>query len=352
MRANLHEGGGSFRWKLFGQASVLALGAVVLAPKKANAADDGGLTLELSGGPTKYQDGDTTFLPPAAPFSDRVLEADDGSAFRGALTFQPAGSPNIFSLGVKFGKSKHSSKSLSFSTSGTSSYSGPSGPGILYTQYHLDLDARQRSEHLMVDFEVGREVGMGMASSSVVSVGLRYANFKVDTDIAYSGALTSGVLLTGKYNPPTGTDARAPAAYAAAGKYYGPYVNLIAGSGQIRRKFQGIGPRISWKAQHDFADSGFFLSWGVGANLLYGKREAHGVASDPTLGVDFDRDKKVWSPGFDAAVAIGYTTGPVSLKLGYQVDAQYGVIDAGFEKEVKHDYVTHGPFASIVWKIF
>jgi hypothetical protein len=329
--------GPGMRWQLLAGASALALMANMAAISTANADEDNHFYFEVGGSYGAQAGGSTSwFLPFAAPGAPTGDDEEDetNSArthspfgpngvtlpigpgeswdFESALKVQPAESDLIFSLGIKFGRNARRDAFASFTQ--TTPYS--------YTKQKVGLASHSES-HINIDFQVGKDFGLGMFGrdgTSVFSAGLRYAHFTARTN-------------TGFY---TST------------KYF-------AGSGSTlaKRSFVGVGPMISWEASTPLSetdDGGFSLDWTVNAAVLFGRQKASGILLyDDGYALGTSRDRNVTVPELGGSVGFSYRPADSGLRIafGYRVDAAFGALDAGLFRNWQVDRVQHGPFLKV-----
>ncbi|HEY4124049.1 MAG TPA: hypothetical protein VGM36_05510 [Rhizomicrobium sp.] len=327
------------KWHLLASASAIALLAAT-APS-ASADEDNHYSIEL-GSSYGMQAGGSTgwFLPFAAPGAptggdgEGEGDGDDTAArihspfgppgailpisprhswdFEGAIKLQPADGDLIYSLGIKFGRSARRDASAAFS----------SQTEFDYTNIYSGA-ASHRESHLNVDFQVGKDFGLGMFGhdgTSVFSAGLRYAHFTARTD-------------TGFY---TST------------KYF-------AGSGGTltQRSFVGVGPMISWEASAPISEmegGGISLDWGINAAVLFGKQKARGLlVYDDGYALETSRSHNVTVPEVGGFAGLSYHPADSGLKVsfGYKVDAAFNALDAGVFERIQVDRIQHGPFVKI-----
>ena len=161
---------------------------------------------------------------------------------------------------------------------------------------HADGRVVDREEHTLVDFSVGRDIGLGQLKDSVVSAGLRYAQFESTSAALFRGIpgwdLEDGFLFAAKYMP--------------SDRYEGTI--------DARRTFEGTGVAGSWEASMALlgdADSGYLgVDWSLGGGVLFGRQETSITGTDeirhfelpiatvlqigehngPTLVTDFERE--------------------------------------------------------------
>jgi hypothetical protein len=328
------------RWQLLAGASALALVASMAAVPAASADEDNHFYFEIGGSYGAQAGGSTAwFLPFAAPggggeggeggesgsqTAERIhspsgpngtalpIHAGPSWDFESALKVQPADTDLIFSLGVKFGRNERRGAFASFTQ--TTPYS--------YTKFYEGA-ATHRESHINIDFQVGKDFGLGMfgaEGTSVFSAGLRYAHFTARTN-------------TGFY---TSTK------YFAGG-----------GSTLAKRSFVGVGPMISWEASTPLSDTGdgiFTLDWGVNAAVLFGRQKASGVLLyDDGYALGTSRDRNVTVPELGGSLGFSYRLADSGLRIafGYRVDAAFGALDAGIYQNWQVDRVQHGPFLKI-----
>ena len=328
----------STRWQLLAGASALALMASMAAPAQAD--EDNHFYFEIGGSYGAQAGGSTGwFLPFAAPGEPTgggeggesgsntgarihsptgpdgvTLPIGTGSSwdFESALKVQPAETDLIFSLGVKFGRNARRSAFATFTQ--TTPYS--------YTKLYEGA-ATHRESHINIDFQVGKDFGLGMfgrEGTSVFSAGLRYAHFTARTN-------------TGFY---TSTK------YFAGG-----------GSTLAKRSFVGVGPMISWEAStplSEMGDGGISFDWGLNAAVLFGRQKASGVLLyDDGYALGTSRDRNVTVPELGGSVGFSYRPSDSGLRIafGYRVDAAFGALDAGVFENWQVDRIQHGPFLKI-----
>lgn len=323
------------RWHLLASASAFALLANVAAIPAATADEDNHFYIEL-GGQYAMQSGGSTgwFLPFAAPgvggeggeggeSGQRIhspfgppgeilpIHAGPSWDFAGALKLQPADSDLIFSLGVKFGRNGQRNASAAVAR-----------PTEYYSGYYTGR-ASHRESHANIDFQVGKDFGLGMFGhdgTSVFSVGLRYAHFTAHTDSAF---------------------------YTST-KYFSGHGNTVA-----RRSFVGIGPMISWEASAPVSDmDGGIISvdWGVNAAVLFGRQKADGILLyDDGYALETFRSRNVTVPAVGGFAGLSWrpADSPLRVSFGYQVDAYFNVLDAGAFQRMQVDRIQHGPFLKI-----
>src|SRR5580692_7987463 len=177
--------------------SALALFAVASpAEAAANDADNPLVWVELGGQFDAVNDGHDAFTPPYLLTPRPSFETGSPESLQHGphlgwdadikLTLQPAESDWVLSASVRYGRSLRSRKEHNQPPPiAISAYSGYAfGPFAFY-----EGTARTLDTHMIADFQAGRDVGLGMfglRGSSVLSLGVRYANFDSTSDTQLS----------------------------------------------------------------------------------------------------------------------------------------------------------------------
>ncbi len=203
-----------------------------------------------------------------------------------------------------------------------------------YTHFHRAGVAKHNESHTVVDFTLGKDVGLGMVGldgSSIVSLGVRYMHFvgRTRSSLYYS-------------------------TFYRNSKYIGsPFFTTIGGSSfystsfsrQLDRQFVGWGPVLTWKAKAPLAPD-FAFSWGLTAAAVIGGRsfEVDGVQI---------RHKTIVSPQVAGYLGLNWQMPdcPLDLTVGYRGDAYFNIVDSGFSIVKYGDRISHGPFVQVGWKI-
>ena len=346
---NTNDNRATIRWKLLTGVSALALTAYVSSTALARAEDAARppIWIELDGQFSKQETGEEVFVPPfmlASPFDGAAhagLEKAPPNIWdKGAtISFQPDGSDWVLSAAIRYGRVSRKENRNQIITHVPSKY--------FYDAYQ-DPSSYGSESHTILDFQVGKDVGLGRFGSdgsSVLSAGVRYAQF--------DSATTADI----KSQPSN-------LQYPIYDKFYATFA--------AKRHFSGIGPSISWDASADIAGNPsagrLTLDWGVNGALLFGRQRArtHHQTSkvqvmtlyNTTAGekarvpvynhpYSSSRSKRVTVPnlGGFAGVSIRYSDAKISV--GYRADVFFGAIDGGIDAAKKEDRGFYGPFASI-----
>jgi hypothetical protein len=339
----------TIRWKLLTGASALVFATYVSSAGMAKAEDASHppIWLELDGQFAQQQTGIELYSPPfmsESPFdgiSHLGLEKAaptiwDKSA---KITFQPERSDWILSLSARYGKIGRSETREGHPTIAKSKYSGP-----LYSAYQ-HFSAQSSEGHFILDFQVGKDVGIGRFGSdgsSIVSAGVRIAQFNSRNHVDIKSQPT---------NLPTGT-------------YVGG-VNRFYASFAAKRRFTGVGPSLSWDASANIAgnpaDSAISLDWGVNGAVLFGRQRAeihhhtsraHFLWFSRTFAYQISsappaRSRNVTVPNLGGFAGVSWRYAAAKVTLGYRADYFFGAIDGGIDAAKKEDRGFYGPFVSI-----
>jgi hypothetical protein len=311
---------GNYRHLLLGGASAIAMLVVTAAPALAD--DENHFYIEL-GGQYGIESGGSTdwFALPAAggegaytgvgPDTFKIHSKNSWN-IDGDVKFQPAGSDLILRLGVQYGRTRSEHKDAAF-TYLTSTDGG--------RYYYITAHARNKEEHVKVDFQVGKDFGLGMfgnnSGTSIFSVGIRYAQFNSRSDALLN--FTTGT----KYATGSGTSV-------------------------VSRSFHGIGPMISWEASAPISDEGFSLDWGAEAAVLFGRQKLRfEVAYTTGYSTGGERHRNKTVPEVGGFMGISWNCPDAKFSLGYKVDAMFNVLDGGLITGGNVDRITHGPFVKV-----
>jgi iron complex outermembrane recepter protein len=207
--------------------------------------------------------------------------------------------------------------------------------------------------HAILDFQVGKDLGLGLfnaSGASTLNFGVRFTQFtskqvlglNADPDFYFPKPLT-----------------------AENAKYHHSY----AVESHMERSFRGLGPSLSWNASVPVighADNGeIALDWGVNASLLFGRQKAAGhhqtvasfYKSNDLRGYRFnshfqrsgspDRSHTVVVPNLGGFAGLSYRFTNAKLSLGYRGDFFFGAMDGGVDAAKKENRGFYGPFATV-----
>jgi iron complex outermembrane receptor protein len=372
---NSRDSRATIRWKLLTGVSALAL--VVSSASIANAEDSGQpqIWIELGGQLSRLDDGQETFAPafPESPPRPSIFSPSQkfekpplyGLDEDGKISYQPEGSDWIFSASIRYGRSSANRRVHQQTTPAT--YFKYNSTGKLYDSAipggakFTDTAAQTSEKYLLLDFQAGKDVGLGLfggKTSSVVSLGVRFAQFSTRSNIA----LKSVPDWHFHYKYVT---------YASIDK------NILSGQvyhsnrGELRatRSFRGVGPSLSWSNTTPFAgdlqDGELALDWGINAALLFGRQKVRTHHQTTTLyhnykyhtgvhvtvgtpvSTNHTRSRNVIVPNVGGSVGLSYRMEDFKVSFGYRADMFFGAMDGGIDTRKDENRGFYGPFASV-----
>ncbi|HEY5236897.1 MAG TPA: hypothetical protein VIJ62_00830 [Rhizomicrobium sp.] len=376
----------NLRRQLLTTASALALIASACGSGTARAGDGDAdrpvVWIELGGQFEHLSDGEDKFVPPfllaaQRPAPQTVDPLSIGHPPRtsyseeGKISFQPEDSNWVFSAGIRVGRtSSHQGlNQQSYPTKGIPVAQYVSKPGVPITPgeaiqnrkalQFVDAQRQDHESHMILDFQAGKDVGLGMfgaGSSSIFSLGVRFAQFGSKSNIAFA------------------SDPDAHPTYIYFGNikvFYGGIYHLNDASLAAARSFHGIGPSISWNASAPVvgnpADGEIALDWGANAALLFGRQRAnvhHQTTAQYHMGKypyasvarttlyrhtppDRIRSRSVTVPNIGGFAGLSFRYANAKLSLGYRGDFFFGAMDGGIDTAKKENRSFYGPFASV-----
>jgi hypothetical protein len=378
-----------FRRQLLATASGFALLASACGMEAANAADDDSgkpiVWIEL-GGQFEQQTGQgDPFIPdfiannlssPGAKGFDFLEEkpSDFSNGLEGKLTFQPEGSDWVFSAGVLYGRANgvhhtshitpghhlhHKSLYVHFSLSNYDPNRFGCCITVSYTTtiHHAygNLQSRSDQTHAVIDFQAGRDVGLGMfgrGGSSVISAGVRFAQFISRSNSAiHFRPDREFVKQYDHYDGFTYSNYRALPTHRYSGR------------ASSARDFHGIGPAISWNAAAPLLGNTQIgeveLDWGANAAVLFGRQQANGGHQTSSIyaGIypriyssksgSFNRRRTVTVPNLGGFAGLSVLYADAKVSFGYRGDFFFGAMDAGNDTKKTETVGFYGPFAAI-----
>jgi len=304
----------------------------------------------------------TAISPTPGPYANDIFlnaqkPAHLAFGLEGAATFQPAGSEWVLSASLLYGRSQTKHHIHQQSPVATFQYSN-------FTKHFnaaafADSKAAFHESHAILDFGVGRDVGLGAFGhdgTSRISVGVRFAQFSEDSNVRASGRPSIHI---GK------------AGFRYASSFYNYTMNADAA-----RSFHGVGPSLSWNASANFLgnkDAGeLTFDWGINGAVLFGRQKAktshttqayHLPITQNYNGI-YDgyyytrvpqkshhgsrvgsRSVVVPNLGGFAGVSVKYPN--VKVSVGYRADFFFGAMDTGMDTAKRTTTGFYGPFAAI-----
>jgi iron complex outermembrane receptor protein len=373
--------------RLLTTASAVALTVSVYLIGSAEAADvDRPLVwIELGGQFEQFSGQGDTFAPPfistydwgaaglTSPAATQSMHVFSYGG-EGSISFQPSDSDWVFSAAVRYGRS-HGARHV---------HEQPQGPTLhsVYAYYvpgygfpccksrtvnefssnFEDTRTTSSDSHIVLDFQVGKDVGLGMfghGSTSVIGAGIRFAQFRSRAAVNinaredvhfynyFTGFTAPGSYFAGRYSP---------------AERHRDFVLF----GQGARSFGGLGPSLTWNASAPFVgneeDGEVTIDWGVNAAILFGKQKSatkhqtsgyyvrpkygHSVIAYPPMATR-TRSRNVMVPNVGGFAGLSFRYSDAKLSLGYRGDFFFGAIDAGIDTRREATRAFYGPFASI-----
>jgi len=374
---------GDFRWQLLTTVSSLALLGFVYGASKTQAADDNAdrptVWIELGGQLERVDGGGERFAPPfvaavtRAGFTSPVsLERPPrfSNGIEGKITLEPSGTDWVLSASVRYGRSNNGTLTHQ-QTDPTKLYAFPPPfPTLLPNVFQpvkrdvarfSETDPRNDENHAVIDFQAGKDVGLGMfgnAGSSVMGLGVRYAQFMAKSKATLKA--DPDAVKGYKYfpNPP----------YSHLRNPTGTNYHSYAGKDAVSRSFRGIGPSISWNASAPVVghpqESEISFDWGLNAALLFGRQKAD-VHHQTTARyhkrtyaaaqrnivyhrpADHSRAQSVVVPNVGAFAGLSFRYDTAKVSFGYRGDFFFGAMDGGIDTRKTYDRNFYGPFATI-----
>jgi outer membrane receptor protein involved in Fe transport len=303
------------------------------------------------------------FEPALQPtgLSDRDLDWGDGRELR--VAYRPSGGNWTIGAGIRFGRTNNDTGRFHAEVEGDSgcafagylAYLCPYNPELYYLEgvNWSDASARNREEHTVIDFEIGRDVGLGGIRNSTVFAGLRHAEFQSTTQ-AWMRGVPDWDIPDG-WHPASGSQPASSHMYEAT---------LDAS-----REFSGVGPILTWEASLPVlgGESGKLnVDWAIGGGVLFGKQETsisgseyvgyfHGnylkfpgyiepVSDVPVTG---QRSRNVTVPLVDLSLGLSYDVGRVKIGAGYRWERYFDVLDVGDDEAKDADRTIDGPYFKI-----
>jgi len=370
---NACENRKNFRRQLLATVSAIALFGSVYGTSDAKAADGDSdhplVWIELGGQLSRLDEGQEAFSPhimsgrPSVLSPSQELERLPLYSFdeEGKISFEPTSSNWIFSASVRYGRSG-SDKHVRQQT--TPKHFTKYFVGHLYDitpsgAKFAETNAQIRQSHAIMDFQAGKDVGLGMFGgkdgSSVFNLGVRFAQFSAKSNI------------TLKSDP----DWQFNYIHFGTLKFpFGGVYHSNAAAIRASRSFRGLGPSLSWNGSAPFAgnaDQGeVALDWGINAAVLFGRQKAvahhqstvqyrppapsnyahryvlHQYVTDPPA-----RSHTVTVPNVGGFAGLSFRYSAAKLSLGYRADLFWGAMDGGIDARKNENVGFYGPFASI-----
>ena len=375
---------------LLTSVSVLALVSLACASETA-AAGDSPVWVDLGWQSNRIYNSKESALPlgslvPALPASlaDSLSLKPSGDSY-GKISFQPEGTGWVLSASVTYGRTHGRSPGLPHDiatgvpprTFVTYHTTIPTYPFPFHRTAHGTVAEKsnyvavgrmlQSDSHLIVDFQAGRDVGLGMLGESTLSAGLRIVNFR--SSLIVSSVQGVQDVQYGHVQHQHPTYAFFPSSVRIVPWYFNFYNNnwrSLLGAGNTSTRFNGIGPSIHWDASTPIfgnAQHGgeVLIDWGVNAAILFGRRaytlEHHATSNYHCAGrycgtqpvhstADTVRNgKNTTVPNLGGTIGLSYRLDRVKISLGYRGDFFFHALSAGAQGSSTRGF--RGPFAGV-----
>jgi iron complex outermembrane receptor protein len=380
---NMSGAGRSLRCNLLATVSMLSLLGFAGAASHAETADvdqdHPTVWIEL-GGQLEWQTGQGDPYAPSFVLNNpdipafqiaSPLKAQDASLFsigaNGAITFQPAGSDWSLLASVKYGRSISNKRSFHRSPDRQFHYVAHyyqhgvhivSGTVTLSDVNFADTDATSRQSHTILDFEVGKDVGLGLFGrngTSTLAFGVRFAQFASRSSATIHAFPIQKTV--DAFTPNSYYARRYPSIHFYLPRFVGH--NYDAQIDQTR-SFHGIGPSIAWNASSRVLSmsesSTVNVDWGVNGAVLFGRQRAQGTHTTTThisayssynKPGNFERSRTVVVPNVGGFAGLSFRYADAKVNFGYRGDFFFGAMDVGNDTRKTGTVGFYGPFATI-----
>lgn len=396
-----HEGGERSRSQFLATVSMLSLLAAAGSAGHASAAGDQGWRIELGWhAETVYMSQDDFALPldsaiPQSGLTGPLVESLNLSSSQGGegkVSFQPQGSNWTFSASIQYGRSKgrgHLSQTqpiptTSFTTFHTTiptypfPYHSTKIKPLKLTSKNIDVETSSAETHLLLDFQAGADVGVGLfgkGSMSHIGGGVRFAQFTSALNVSQFQAnpdsyftQTQTVIQTNAFFP-SGIR-QVPWYFLRSRQLW----HSFGGSPHGSHSFNGIGPSVYWDVSAPLwnasPESGVSLDWGLNAALLFGRQKdriehrttsvlgCYGAPGPHCDGLEGDtsgvmrntsvevRTKNVMVPNIGAFAGASYHWKDVDAIVGYRADFFINAIRTGMQNQTTTVGFV-GPYANV-----
>ena len=358
------------RWQLLASASAIVLLGATCQPTSVLAEDDSRPTvwIELGGQLQHLEEVEQRFVPPfvvaeprpgpetIAPLS---LTHPPRYSYGGQakITLAPEGSDWRFSASILYGRANSKKHIHEQSHPPTAHFTLSGYPYTVAPRVAQFMDTKfdSHESHTILDFQAGREVGLGLFGSSTVNVGVRFAQFESATTTAF------------KSNP----DWKRYSKYIAGATVpFGATYHSNAASAFAVRSFHGVGPSLSWNATTNLlkgSDSGIALDWGANFAVLFGRQKASNHHQTTALyhkgkynqvsalrttlyqhSVNPpDRAHSVVVPNVGGFAGLSFLYANAKVSFGYRADFFFGAMDGGIDGRKSDDRNFYGPYATL-----
>lgn len=301
------------------------------------------------------------FTPQSPLTSQRSPRYSKG--FEGKVTFQPDDSDWSFAASILYGRA-NGNKRIHEQTAGIH----PPPSAVVYGQTAFDplavknfsdTRAKHSESHMVLDFQAGKDVGLGLFGrngASTINAGVRFAQFSTRANVELKARPWIGFHTT---SVPLGS-----------GNYFTfpglKYWHTYGANFHKTASFHGIGPSLSWNSSATLvgnADDGeVSFDWGVNASVLFGRQKAivdHSTSAHNALvfqglyttiyahNKPTARSRSVTVPNIGGFAGLSVRYSAAKFSFGYRGDFFFGAMDSGIDTRHTTDRSFHGPFAAI-----
>lgn len=359
--------------RLLATASAFVLTAYISSTGMAKAEDSDRPTvwIELGGQMESLQGTSTPFTAPfmtaisptPGPYANNIFDVSQRPArlaygVDGAATFQPKGSDWSFSASLRYSRSntnRHIHQQSAPPTYVRNGFHRTINPAAF-----ADAKSSTDESHALLDFKVGKDVGLGAFGSdglSTIDVGVRFAQFSTSSKTKDIGRPSISL-------------------HHLRFRYAYTFYNYTMFA-EAARTFRGVGPSLSWNASATLLgnkeDGELRLDWGVNGAVLFGRQKAKLNHTTQAYHLPISQLASYYSGNYDAyqytrtyrtshpharsrgvvvpnlggfaGVSVKYPNAKFSL--GYRADFFFGAVDAGIDERHAKNLGFNGPFASI-----
>ena len=238
--------------------------------------------------------------------------------------------------------------------------------GCLCHAYDYEDTQNTNSEHHdIIDFRVGKEVGLGRLGhhgTSEISAGVR------DVDLSAGSTLTDyarpDLVFKKRYQATTAIVLGMP-------QFHAYEMHALA-----ERSFHGIGPSLGWNASAALAgneqDGELALDWGIDGAILFGRQKAktrhdtnahYYYQTNPKVGPKYQihthyvqvyhntanstRSRRVTVPDVGGFIGLSLKFPNSKVSFGYRGEILFKAVDRGIDAAKKSNLTFNGPYASI-----
>jgi len=309
------------------------------------------MSIEPKGAP----EGSTFFLPPGDSYDPALFAKTQRPVRRafgldGKIFFQPEASDWTFSAEVRYGRAQHN---RNVHEQGPVAYKYVVLPAAkiklpLNVAEFGDERVNTEQNHMFLDFQAGKDVGLGVFGrdgNSNISAGVRFAQISLKSDVKAIA------------RPQLGNQ-----------NQYQNYFQYEL-TGEQQRTFRAIGPSLSWNASaallgnKDHVQVSF--DWGLNGAVLFGRQKAH--VAHATSGVhvthpavqkfahnelyttphETTRSRSVVVPNLGAFAGLSVRYPNARVSFGYRADFLFGAMDVGIDSRKTTATGFHGPFVKL-----